>query len=339
QARVLRRTISNTKYSRTERKEAESNFYKANSLNNIKKISPETKQEFIFLGCPGNEKSFEEVAKTLTSAQKAWNDHDLDGLAQHYATGFVTKDGLDLNKIKRNLSTFWFEYTDASIKSFPSTVQVCGDTATINLSELTTAIGQVENARVLPFPPKFWGWVQGITTLKKIGETWKITSENIIYEQMWKYYGNEVEKLLLEGRLALTSPENIIENQNYIAQLEYTLPSNVRGYAILDKILLSEFSEGENVSNTSDSKTDSIKRPISSGNDETPRTLRRLFTSNDLGQDELVRAQIELFTSDRKLLGLVGLSKRVSPQTKAIREEDGTLTMEKSFKEEALSKS
>ncbi len=279
------------------------------------------KQEFVFLGCPGQEEDFEEISNILTSAQKTWNNHNAEDLIKFYAPDFKSKDGFDMKKIKENLSTFWLEYKDAKIQSNPASIQVCGDYATITLNEFTSATGQGENAKNIGAAPKFLSWVQGITTLKKVGNTWKISSEEILSEQMWKYYGEKAGNLLKTGKIRLIIPGYIEENDNYIAQLKYDLPSGTKGEAILDKVLLTDFPDSE-TSKAKDAKSEAeimaIRRPVEgNGSEETTISpgLRRLFTANNLGQDELVRAQI-IISSDQKgeSPSFIALSQRVIPK-------------------------
>ncbi|MDJ0624770.1 MAG: hypothetical protein QNJ31_00185 [Candidatus Caenarcaniphilales bacterium] len=325
---------------RTKRYKTNRNYLqKSSKIVRFKEKS--TDQEFIFLGCPGNEENFKDVVQVLASTQRAWNSHQIDELLKYYAPNFLTKDGLNLNKISKNLSSFWFEYTDAKIKSYPSTIQVCGNLATVNLSEITTATGQIESTDIMPYPPKFKGWVQGVTTLKKIGNNWKITSEEILSEQMWKYYGNKAEELLDQGNIELSIPLPVQENENYIVQLNHSLPNNVQGVALIDKILLTEFPETEKEEKTKKKQKkkeiESIRRSIDWRKDKS--SLRRLFTANNLGQDELVRAQIELISFKEKgpsLLGIIGISQRVIP--KPIPQQNSTVKIQitSTFKEEAI---
>ncbi len=307
--------------------------YNKNSVSN--------KQEFVFLGCPGYEKDFEQISNILTSAQKTWNNHNSEGLMSFYAPDFKSKDGSDMKKIKDNLNTFWIEYKDAKIQSNPASIQVCGDYATITLNELTTATGQGENTKNIGFSPEFLSWVQGITTLKRIGNTWKITSEEILSEHMWKYYGQKAGNLLKTGKISLIIPGYIEENENYIAQLKYDLPEDIKGEAILDKVLLTDFPETDS-SKAKDSKSESeimaIKRPIEgNGNQESTISsgLRRLFTANSLGQDELVRAQIIIYSGKKgESPSFIALSQRVIPKPHPKEETDKNKINNLSFKNE-----
>lgn len=299
------------------------------------------KQDFLFMGCPGNEQSFKEVTEVLIDAQNAWNNHQIDGLIKHYALNFTTKDGMNLDKIRKNLNEFWLEYPDAKIKSFPATVQVCGNYATVTLTEVTTGTGQVEDAKVLPYPAKFKGWIQGLTTLKKVGASWKISSEEIISEQMWKYYGPMAEELLEKGKIKLIIPTPIHDGENYIAQLKYSLPERVQASALIDRVILDE-TRLETKESEADRKEkiraiEAIRRPIEG---ETEEGLRRLFTVNSLEQDELVRAQVELvsFTSQGPILsGVLGLSERVVPRSKVKSDQSNKVgKVTQSLKEEVL---
>ncbi|MDX1919752.1 MAG: hypothetical protein SFU25_03345 [Candidatus Caenarcaniphilales bacterium] len=321
--------------------------------------SKSSKQEFSFLGCPGNEDSYKEVTKVMEETQTAWNKHDVETLLQYYSPNFITKDGINLEKIRENLNSFWAEYPDAKINSLPSTVKVCGNHAIISLSEETVANGTVEDPKVLPYAPKFRGWIQGVTTLKKTGNSWKIVSEEILSEQMWKFYGPDAEKLLSEGKIKLNVPEPVKEGDNYITQLHYSLPENVQGRALIDKILLTEFPEDEKAPNkdkekikaeaTKDDdkgvqkKQKELEAIIRSTSDATEDDgLRRLFTANKLGQDELIRAQIELISYDKKgpsFFGIIGMSHRVVPKAIPQKDKSKELTVTKTFHEEAGSSS
>jgi hypothetical protein len=308
-----------------------------------------TKQQFVFIGCPGEEEDFKQVTQVLIATQDAWNKHQIEELLKYYQPNFISKDGMDLAKIRSNLTDFWGEYNDARIESLPSVVNVCGNYATVNLTEITDGTGQIEDPKILPYPSKFKAWVHGITTLKKTGTSWKISSEEILSEEMWKYYGPSAEKLLENGKIKLVLPTPIKENENYIAQLQYSLPDKMQALALIDKVLLTEFPEQkgdkkvtqkENKEKKKEKEIDAIRRNIEGNNDE---GLRRLFTANSLGQDELVRAQIELVSFEGKgpvLSGVLGISQRVIPKPVPKEDKSGSDSLvTRSLKEEGLGES
>jgi hypothetical protein len=323
--------------------ESRSRKQKSEVIKN-KIVNPATKQEFVFLGCPGSQGSFKDVANVLIGSQIAWNNHKVDEMISFYSPNFTTKDGMDIEKVKKNLKDFWYEYPDAKLVSYPAVVYVCGGQATVTLSEYTEATGQPENPKLPETAPKFKGWIQGVTVLKKVGSSWKITTEEILSENMWKYYGSYVEELLSKGDLTLVVPSNVYQSENYIAQLKYNLPEGVKGVALLDKVLLTEFpvkeqsklksSEQKGVLNPEE--IEAIRRTIDGDGDG--QGLRRMFVANNLGQDELVRAQVELIKFEQKgpvLLGLVGLSQRVAPRGVPQEDKGDHKQISKTFKEES----
>ncbi len=302
------------------------------------------KTNFTFVGCANEEASFNEITVLMESSQAVWNKHKLDELINFYAPNFQSKDGITIEKIRTNLTDFWQQYSDAQISSLPGTIYVCGDYATVNLTEITTATGLAEDSKVFSEPPKFKAWIHGITTLKKVGNDWKIVSEEVLSEEMWKYYGSFSEKLLEEGKVKLILPSPVKDGENYIAELKYTLPEKVQAVALLDKILLTEFAESKtdktdklDKAKKKEKEIESARRTIEGTSEE---GLRRLFTANSLGQDELVRAQIELisFTNNKgpALVGIIGISERIVPKRSPKPDETNTKTLIKSFKEQSL---
>jgi|694.fasta_scaffold06646_15 hypothetical protein len=289
---------------------------KANSkkLKNNSLTLGKSSKKFIFTGCAGEEAEFEEVAKVMTMAEEAWNKHQVDELLKYYIPNFLSKDGLDLDKIRNNLTEFWVQYPDAKIESLPTSIYVCGEYATANLTETTTGTGQMEDAKVIPYKSQFKALIQGITTLKKSGGLWQISSEEILSEDMQKSYGPVAKQLLDDGRLKLVIPKPIKEGENYIAQLKYSLPEQIQAVALIDKILLNENdknSKEDTESKAIEENIEAIRRNIE-GRD--PEGLRRLFTFNNAGEDELVRAQVELVAFNKKgpvLVGILGISQRV----------------------------
>lgn len=313
----------------------------AKRYNSVKNYNKNKTNNFTFIGCSGEEKAFREITTLIESSQEAWNKHQIEELISFYATNFESKDGITIEKIRSNLTEFWQQYNDAQINSLPSTIYVCGDYATINLTEVTTATGLAENNAIFSEPPKFKAWIHGITTLKKIGDNWKIISEEILSEEMWKYYGDLAEKLLQEGKIKLVVPTPIKDGENYIAELKYDLPEKVQAGALLDKILLTEFPESKDEkidkAKKKQKEIESARRPIGG---ESSEGLRRLFMANDLGQDELVRAQIELVSFANKnpaLVGIIGISQRVVPKREPKPDQDDDKKkVIKSFKKESL---
>lgn len=297
-------------------------------------------KKFIFTGCAGEEEEFKQVAEIMLRTEEAWNKHQADELLKYYAPDFSSKDGVTLKQIRNNLTEFWLQYPDSKISSLPTNIYVCGGYATASLIESTDAKGNVEDAKTIPFKSQLRALIQGITTLEKKGDVWKITSEEILTEEMQKSYGPFAKMLLDDGKIKLVIPKPVKRGGNYIVQLKYSLPENVQAIAMIDNVLVNEEEKSLKESQTkySEDNLEALRRNIEG---QSPDGLRRLFVFNSAGEDELIRAQMELIAFNKKgpvLVGILGISQRVvskgeSTETKP-KSHIGQI-MTKMFKEEA----
>ncbi|MDX1918114.1 MAG: nuclear transport factor 2 family protein [Candidatus Caenarcaniphilales bacterium] len=329
------------------------------SSNRYRPSQASSQAELFFLGCSGEQEGINEVKKVLKASIEAWNNHQIDDLLAFYAPYFKSRDGMSLDQIRTTLVDFWIEYPDARIDSNPTSLYVCGDYATVSLVEITTGSSKILDSKTLPYPGKFEANIRGLTTLKKIGHNWKIVSEDVNSENMLKYYGPVAEKFIKEGRVKLVINQPVKSKENYIAQLKYSLPERYHAIAFIDNILLGEFSDDQdgtdedqkNKSNNADGKKirdekgkltseelNNISRNLEGADDL--EGLRRLFKSNNYGQDEMVRAQIEIVSFENNapsLAGVIGLSERVIPRPSSKQEpESARQIITETFKEESL---
>jgi len=294
--------------------------------------------EYIFTGCPGEEAHAEEIYQTLNKAEKIWNKHQTNELLNLYTSNFRSDDGSDIEDIRKRLGQFWFNYPDSRIESHINAIYVCGDTASVSLAEMAVGSQAHEKGAAADMKPvKYRTWFTGTTVLKKKGNTWKISQENIQTEHVWNSYGSLAEDLISKGKIKLIAPERIETGSNYIAKLLYDLPASVQGRAIIYKNLLQHFPEDEDGGD--DDQVSSPGKALFGAN--TQEGTRRLFRANNTGQDEMVSAQIELISLTKgkpaALAGRIIISQRVIiiPKPSPAKEKK---TATKSFREEALGK-
>ncbi len=280
-----------------------------------------------------------EIGALMNNSLNAWNEHRLNDLIKAYAQDFKTQDGSDLSKVSQNLKKLWLQYPDVKIVPQAAQLYVYGEYASLTLNEFSTGTGRKgENGIPADGTSNLRVWTSGYTHLKKVNGNWKIVSEEVFEEEMWQYYGTVAEKLLLDGKVKLSLPGNVIAGENYIAELSYDLPENIKGLALIERV--NESAEAKVDLNEEKRQKDlsSLRRPIEFSAE---RGLRRLFAANQENRDELVVGQVELVSLEGKsprLVGLLGVSRRVVPRPKLQPENPSkeTKAQNSSFKEEAL---
>lgn len=313
-------------------------------------ISPYIEQDeykVYYLGCQSDKNEAQNILELLHKTETAWNKHDINALLDIYDKNFHTRDNLTLDDVQDNLGQFWFHYADSKVSSIPTSIYVCGNYATVNMLEETDASRAFDNTKA---KHHFKSWVRGITSLKKFGDTWRITKEDVITETVWKYFGPIAGEVLNRGYIKLIVPDNVISGENYIARLEHDLPPEIRALAFIDHELLASF-EGDSLEELKKDEKDliaqeqkhfqEISRALQSKDE---LGLRRLFTANTVGQSELVTAHIEFLVFPNKENpkqfksgGMITISQRVQPEPAAVKEEK-IEEVTKSLRNEIISK-
>ncbi len=327
------------------------NTYKKKTVKKVAPLREYPEVKPLFLGCNGEEKTAKEIEEILGKIEIAWNNHQINELLKYYAVDFKSKDGADIKNVKENLNDFWKNYPDAQLQSIISSIYVCGDYATINLTEIAKA-SEYNNNKIKDNIFHFKAIVSGFTYLKKNGDSWQIIDEDIISETIYKYLGKSAKDYIEKGYLKLIGPDKVEANENYIVKLEYNLPAGIEGLAFIDKELLGDFPEEDVKDNkkkendfTTEEEIQKEKQKIA----ENTRTigggsgeLKKLFTANSLSQNEMIRSQIELISFNKNksksnnkefyLDGIIIISKRVNTIHPQKPEEKKTFT-KKPFKD------
>ena len=236
------------------------------------------------------------ISELLDNLEKTWNEHNVDKLSGYYSDDFINGDGLSLDSINKLTKDLWEAYPDIKTKSKERTIRAYDEYATVE----SVDIFEGGSSMVRPEVDSF-GMLKAISIgelfLKKVGQTWQITSDKTIFEKVSIAYALGSE-LVDQNKIRLITPEQVAANQEYTARLELDLPPDVKPVAAISKEMLTypQLAAEDKFRLINESK------------------LERLLRANGASRNELITATIGLTggAMKPKLLGLVFLSRRVN---------------------------
>lgn len=154
----------------------------------------------------------------------ASNAHDSDAMLRYYAREYISGDKLKRPEVKALVEDTWQQYPDISYTSELLEIRVNGHWATLETRD--KAVATAKNEAQLPNQT---GQLQtnsrSLVFLRKVGQNWFITSDNVLYETALITYGEATAMAL-----TLAAPDQVFAGEPYSAKLEVTLPD--RTFAI-----------------------------------------------------------------------------------------------------------
>lgn len=238
----------------------------------------------------------QKINQSLDRLERDWNQHDMNKVLSYYLQDFVNGDGLGLDSVKSLTQELWDAYPDIKSKTQERTVRVYGDYATVEsldhyYGESTKIRPEVGSKGILKAVSV------GNLFLKKLGPSWKITSDKTLFEKVSIGYGIGSE-LVDQGKIKLSAPEQVASGQQYTASIDFDLADEIKPVAAISKEVLIY--------------------PHSSQEDKfrlvNELNLEKFLTANKINKNELITATIGLTGGALKprLLGLVFLTRRIN---------------------------
>lgn len=251
----------------------------------------------------GAEKDSPVVAELLTTYSElvqASNQHNLGDILKHYNPQFISGDNLSLQQIKDLIQETWQAYPDICYDSKPLEIRVNGDWATVESSDHSTATAPPDKD-ILNLPGRMVSDSRSMLFLRRIGNTWEITSDSTLWEQATIRYG-----IGDEVQVILSTPEQVKAGESYSATVRATVPEGTFSIATIDNQTLTYPHE----------KADDKFRTLGGENNE----LQRVLKANTQNRNELVTATLGLTYVDQQnpdrpslsLNGIATIVKRVN---------------------------
>ncbi len=225
----------------------------------------------------GAEPSSEEI-KSITSVVEelvtASNVHDLEGVLKHYSPDFISGDNLSLEQIRHLIEETWTVYPDIQYETKTLEIRVNGDWATVESLDKATA-PVVNKGGIISEAGTLNSNSRGMIYLRRIGNSWEITSDYTLYEQAVILYG-EAQNL----NVSLSVPDQVFAGESFTAKVDVALPAGLVAIASISKdpLIYPQLKPKDKF------------RSMSTNNN----LLERVFEANGTNNNEIVTATIGL---------------------------------------------
>ena len=207
----------------------------------------------------------DEVRRILLLHQKYANSYSLDKLKSLYSENYANADGLNKELYFDLIKKTWASYPDIKYKMEIKNIEINGNMAIAQVSEIATATTNSKSGVV-----NEKGLLESISNsiyyLEKINNEWLLTSDYIIFEKTFLRYGSA--KTI---NIDLTAPCQIPANTEYTSSLHMESPK--------DSIVIASIGH-ENITFPQTVAEEIFRKLPDDG------LLERVFTSNDKSINE-----------------------------------------------------
>ena len=145
------------------------------------------------------------------------NENDLNNFLRLYAPTYISNDGFDMTSTKELFTDLWKQYTGIKYKNKVNSVAFFGDTAVVNVSEIAVAGISNDNKK-----GELKSYVDVIYYLERKGDSWVITGENVITEEISITWGDAKSVAMY-----LEAPQLVSAGEEYSAKLFIAPPSGI----------------------------------------------------------------------------------------------------------------
>ena len=203
------------------------------------------------------------IKKLILTQNEFCNKRNYAGLYELYKDDFVNNDGFNKEIYFKLIKDTWESYPDISYNTEIISINLTNNFAAVETYETAIAITK-ELTGVMEIAGELHGFAHSVYYLEKIGNSWKIASENILEEKTSLTYG-ETRYM----NINLNSPEQIGAGQSYSATLTIDAPENalIVGSIGQEKITYPQISCEEIYRTFSDENT--LERVFSANKDNT----------------------------------------------------------------------
>jgi ketosteroid isomerase-like protein len=225
----------------------------------------------------GNKADSADVQAMLTLMKNvlaASNAHDSDAMLRYYAREYISGDKLKRPEVKALVEDTWQQYPDISYTSELLEIRVNGHWATLETRD--KAVATAKNEAQLPNQTgKLQTDSRSLVFLRKVGQNWFITSDNVLYETALITYGEATNMAL-----TLAAPDQVFAGEPYSAKLEVALPERTFAIAGINQ---------EPLVFPNRPAEDKFRTVSADKN-----ALERVFKANEANHNELVTATLGL---------------------------------------------
>ena len=148
------------------------------------------------------------------------NQNDLSNFLKLYSPSYISNDGFNIDSTRDLFTDLWKQYTGIKYKNKVNSIAFYGDTAVVNVSEVATAGIANDNKK-----GELKSFVDVIYYLERKGNSWIITGENVITEEITIMWGDARSVAMY-----LEAPQLVGAGEEYSAKLFIAPPSGI--YAV-----------------------------------------------------------------------------------------------------------
>jgi hypothetical protein len=259
-----------------------------------------------------------QVRQVMHTLHQAANAHDVSGILKFYAPDYVSGDGFNVTQLKSLLEETWQAYPTMTYQNRITAIRISGTSATVESEEHSDAT--LNNLQELQLNEATKGSLrshsQTITYLKKVSNTWEITTDQIVQEASELRVGR-TDNLVID----LQVPEQVFQGEQYEARVHSTLPRNVIGLSSITQDVLSyPLVKSKGGLRQLMAFQPEISRVFSAGGASTTFGPLKVSLSQEHPLNEMVTAMVavsEILPSEEggsnvQVTGLYSLSKRVN---------------------------
>ena len=275
-------------------------------------------------GASASDERVLEVLDVVNGLLDAAKRRDIDGFMNYYANAYISGDNLTRSELRKLVLETWQQYPNMNYDSTVLEIRVNGNWVTVETEDISLATGLATPMDMLEagvaadvslFSKKnatgtLTTRSRNLMYLRKIGDDWRIDSDQSLYEDAVLRYG-QTGGLNIE----FSVPDKVFAGQTYTAAVEASFPPN-------------------SVAMTSVNRSEMVyphPRIVNAMRVMAPaqNSLERVFTANSNRRNEMVSASLGLLQGKRilgpngepavslTLSGVVTLVKRVNVASKA----------------------
>lgn len=265
-----------------------------------------------------------EVINVINGLLHAAENRDIDAFMKYYANNYISGDNLNRAELRQLILDTWKEYSDMTYESTLLEIRVNGNWITVE-SEDTSMAKNIQApfemfASGVPVYLQFFDAKKNdglLTTrarnlmyLRKIGDEWRIDSDQSLYEDAVLRYGKTTG---LNAEISV--PDKVFAGQSYTAAVSASFPP--------DSVAVTSVNRSEMV--YPQASFASVMRLMSPAENR----LERVFTANTHNRNEMVSTSLGLLEGKRvvnakgepavnlTLIGVLTFVKRVNVAAKA----------------------
>ena len=148
------------------------------------------------------------------------NENDLAKFLKMYSQSYISNDGFNFGSTKELFTDLWKQYTGIKYKNKVNSIAFYGNTAVVNVSEVASAGVTNDNKN-----GELKSYVDVIYYLERKGESWIITAENVITEEISISWGDAKSVAMF-----FEAPQLVGAGEEYSAKLFISPPNGI--YAV-----------------------------------------------------------------------------------------------------------